>query len=135
MLRLDRQHRALDRRRTRFAQRFSVRKPGSRYSQANLERLRALVRRRRVLRDVLPTLPDLSASAFQIPADILRAIRANPHAWKHFRGFSPAYVRIRIAYIDGARRRPAEFRKRLAHFVRETEANRQFGFGGIEKYY
>ena len=119
----------------RFAQRFSVRKIGSRYSQANLERLRALVRRRRVMRDVLPTLPDLSKAEFKIPADILRAIRGNPRAWKHFRGFSPAYVRIRIAYIDGARRRPAEFRKRLAHFVRETEANRQFGFGGIDKYY
>jgi uncharacterized protein YdeI (YjbR/CyaY-like superfamily) len=119
----------------RFAQRFSVRKPGSRYSQANLERLRALVRRRRVMRDVLPTLPDLSQAEFKIPADILRAIRANRKAWKHFRDFSPAYVRIRIAYIDGARRRPAEFRKRLAHFVRETEANRQFGFGGIDKHY
>jgi uncharacterized protein YdeI (YjbR/CyaY-like superfamily) len=119
----------------RFAQRFSVRKPGSRYSQANLERLRALVRRRRVMRGVLPTIPDLSESEFKIPADILQAIRANRQAWKHFRGFSPAYVRIRIAFIDGARRRPAEFRKRLAHFMRETEANRQFGFGGIEKYY
>jgi uncharacterized protein YdeI (YjbR/CyaY-like superfamily) len=119
----------------RFAQRFSVRKPGSKYSQANLERLRALVRRRRVMRDVLPTIPDLAKAEFKIPADILGAIRANRKAWKHFRDFSPAYVRIRIAYIDGARRRPAEFRKRLAHFVRETEANRQFGFGGIEKHY
>jgi len=119
----------------RFAQRFSVRKMGSRYSQANLERLRALVRRRRVMRDVLPTIPDQSEAEFKIPADILQAIRANRKAWKHFRSFSPAYIRIRIAYIDGARRRPAEFRKRLAHFVRETEANRQFGFGGIEKYY
>ena len=119
----------------RFAQRFSVRRPGRRYSQANLERLRALVRQHRVMRDVLPTLPDLSESDFQIPADILQAIRTNRRASKHFRGFSPAYIRIRIAYIDGARRRPAEFRKRLAHFLRETEANRQFGFGGIEKYY
>ncbi len=119
----------------RFAQRFSVRKPGSGYSQANLERLRALVRRRRVVRDVLPTIPDLSQAEFKIPADILRAIRANRKAWKHFGGFSPAYVRIRIAYIEGARRRPAEFRKRLAHFVRQTEANRQIGFGGIDKHY
>ena len=119
----------------RFAQRFSVRKMGSRYSQANLERLRALVRRRRVMRDVLPTIPDQSEAEFKIPADILRAIRTNRKAWKHFRSFSPAYIRIRIAYIDGARRRPAEFRKRLAHFVRETEANRQFGFGGIDKHY
>ena len=119
----------------RFAQRFSVRKPASKYSQANLERLRALVRRRRVMRDVLPTIPDLSQAEFIVPDDILQAIRANRKVWKNFREFSPAYVRIRIAYIDGARRRPAEFRKRLAHFVRETEANRQFGFGGIEKYY
>jgi len=119
----------------RFAQRFSVGKAGSKYSQANLERLRALVRRRRVMSDVLPTIPDLSEAEFKIPDDILRAIRANRKAWRHFRSFSPAYVRIRIAFIEGARRRPAEFRKRLAHFVRETEANRQFGFGGIDRYY
>ena len=31
--------------------------------------------------------------------------------------------------------RPAEFRKRLNYFIKMTAKNKQFGFGGIEKYY
>ena len=46
-----------------------------------------------------------------------------------------AGLRIRVAYIGGARRRPAEFKKRLAHFIKRTEQNKQFGFGGIDKYF
>jgi uncharacterized protein YdeI (YjbR/CyaY-like superfamily) len=118
-----------------FAQRFSVRRVGSKYSQANLERLRALAASGRVQPDVLASLPDLDSRSFTIAADILEAIRASPTAWRNFRKFPPAYVRIRIAYIEGARGRPEEFRKRLAHFVRRTEQNKTFGFGGIEKHY
>jgi uncharacterized protein YdeI (YjbR/CyaY-like superfamily) len=119
----------------RFALRFSVRNPKSRYSQANIERLRALARQGNVLKEVLATLPDLAEEAFKVPPDILAAVQAKPMAWKNFQAFSPSYVRIRVAYIQGARKRPAEFKKRLAHFIKLTEQNKQFGFGGIDKYY
>lgn len=119
----------------RFAQRFSVRRPGSKYSRANLERLRALAEQGKVAKDVLASLPDLSSKDFVVPADILKAIKANKQAWKNFQDFSQSYVRIRVAYIDGARKRPAEFQKRLAHFIRMTEANTKFGYGGIDKFY
>jgi uncharacterized protein YdeI (YjbR/CyaY-like superfamily) len=118
-----------------FAQRFSARRPGSKYSQANLERLRALTESGRVLPEVLTSLPDLDSRPFKIAEDILESLRASPTAWRNFRRFPPAYIRIRIAYIEGARNRPAEFEKRLANFVRKTEKNEQFGFGGIEKHY
>lgn len=118
-----------------FAQRFSVRRPGSKYSQANLERLRSLAAQGKVVRDVFAELPDLDPDSFTIAEDILEAIQSDAQAWRNFRQFAPAYIRIRIAYIEGARRRPAEFEKRLAHFVRMTAQNKQFGFGGIEKYY
>jgi hypothetical protein len=49
--------------------------------------------------------------------------------------FSPSYRRIRIAYIEGARKRPAEFKKRLSNFIKTAEQNKLIGFGGIEKYY
>ncbi len=119
----------------RFAQRFSPRKPGSRYSQANMERLRKLLALRKVTRAVVVTLGDALRERSVVPADILKAIRANPLAWKNYRRFSASYRRIRIAFIEGARGRPAEFRKRLNYFIRMTAKNRQFGFGGIEKYY
>jgi hypothetical protein len=84
---------------------------------------------------VLSSLPDLDPTSFTIAEDILESIRASPTAWRNFRKFPAAYIRIRIAYIEGARGRPVEFAKRLAHFVRKTEQSKQFGFGGIEKHY
>ena len=119
----------------RFAQRFSVRRTGSHYSQANLERLRALLKEGKVAKDVMESLPDLSGHIFTIPADILKSIKSNAKAWRNFQRFSPAYIRIRVAFIDGARNRPGEFKKRLSHFVRMTEQNKQFGFGGIDKHF
>ncbi|MGE5375032.1 MAG: YdeI/OmpD-associated family protein [Bacteroidota bacterium] len=119
----------------RFAQRFSPRKPGSKYSPANKERLKDLLRKKKVIKEVRETLEDLSEEEFTIPEDILAAIRSNKQAWDNFQKFSDAYKRIRIGFIEGARKRPDEFRKRLAYFIRMTEQNKHFGFGGIEKHY
>ncbi len=119
----------------RFAQKFSPRKPRSGYSQANKERLRKLIAQGKVMKDVLAALGDLADEKFEIPADILKAIKTNKTAWKNFQNFSETYKRIRIAFIDGARKRPEEFKKRLNYFIKMTEKNRQFGFGGIQKYY
>jgi uncharacterized protein YdeI (YjbR/CyaY-like superfamily) len=119
----------------RFAQRFSVRRTGSHYSQANVERVRALLKDGKVAKDVMESLPDLSGHIFTIPADILKAIKSNAKAWRNFQRFSPPYIRIRVAFIDGARNRPAEFKKRLSHLIRMTEQNKQFGFGGIDKHF
>ena len=118
-----------------YAQRFSVRKPNSNWSQPNKERLRALIADGKVMEDVLPTLPDVSGEDFEIPQDILAAIKANPQAWEHFQTFSDPYIRIRIAYIGDARKRPEEFEKRLDNFIQKSEENKLIGYGGIEKYY
>jgi len=69
------------------------------------------------------------------PPDILRAIKENEKAWQNFQDFSSAYHRIHIVYINGARNRPDEFKKRLNNFVKKTEQDKLIGFGGIEKYY
>jgi uncharacterized protein YdeI (YjbR/CyaY-like superfamily) len=119
----------------RYAQRFSPRNPKTPYSQANQERLAALIAQGKVAKEVLAALSQPAPKRFRAPADIVAAIRADPAAWKNYRKFSPSYKRIRIAFIAGARNRPAEFRKRLRYFLRMTAKNKQFGFGGIEKYY
>lgn len=118
-----------------FAQRFSPRKPNSKYSPANKERLRFLLKKKKVIKEVRESLGDLSEETFIVPKDILAEIRSNPEAWKYFQNFSDAYKRIRIGFIDGARNRPAEYEKRLRYFIRMTAQNKQFGFGGIEKHY
>ena len=119
----------------RFAQRFSLRNPKTPYSQANKERLGELVKQGKVVDEVLATLGDLVGEQFEIPPDILDAIKANKEAWENFQRLSQPYIRIRIAFIDAARNRPREFKKRLRYFIEMTGKNKQFGFGGIEKYY
>lgn len=119
----------------RTVQRFSPRKPKSKYSPANKERLRKLLKKRQVIKEVRETLGDLANEKLEIPKDILKEIKANREAWKHFRKFSDAYKRIRIGFIDGARNRPEEFKKRLQYFIKMTEKNKQYGFGGIDKLY
>jgi uncharacterized protein YdeI (YjbR/CyaY-like superfamily) len=116
-------------------QRFSPRKPKAGYSQANQERLRWLVSQGRVIPEVRATLDEVLAQEFVFPPDILETIQDNPQAWENFQKFSEPYKRIRVAFIDGARNRPAEFQKRLRYFIRMTAQNRLIGFGGIEKYY
>jgi uncharacterized protein YdeI (YjbR/CyaY-like superfamily) len=119
----------------RTAQRFSPRKPKSSYSQANIERLRYLIAKKKVVKEVAETLRDVLNQEFVIPPDILKSIKANKTAWKNFQKFSDSYIRIRVAFIDGARKRPEEFKKRLHHFIEMTEKNKMIGFGGIEKHY
>ena len=119
----------------RTVQRFSPRKPKAKYSQANIERLRSLVAQKKVIKEVAETLGDVLNEEFVIPPDILKAIKANKEAWKNFQKFSDSYKRIRIAFIDGARNRPEEFKKRLRYFIEMTEKNKMFGFGGIDKHF
>jgi uncharacterized protein YdeI (YjbR/CyaY-like superfamily) len=117
------------------AQRFSPRKPDSDFSQANLERLKWLVKNNMLHPSIKDSIERILRTEYVFPPDILKAIKNNERAWKNFQNFSPAYQRIRVAYINGSRNRPDEFRKRLTNFIKKTEQNRQIGFGGIEKYY
>ena len=116
-------------------QRFSPRIPKSTYSQPNKERLRWLLKENKLH----PTMQGLADKVlnerFVFPPDIIKAIKDDKEAWKNYRQYSPAYRRVRVAYIDAARKRPEEFRKRLANFLKKTRQNKQIGFGGIEKYY
>ncbi|KQC15226.1 MAG: hypothetical protein APR63_12470 [Desulfuromonas sp. SDB] len=118
----------------RNVQRFSPRKPNSEYSQTNKERLKRLIKQGKVIPAVLDGLEDIDLDKFEYPSDIMKALRENPRAWENYQKYSGAYQRIRIAYIDNGRKRPGEFEKRLKHFIRKTEQDKQYGFG-IENYY
>jgi len=117
------------------AQRFTPRNPKSGYSQANIERLRKLVEEGKVIPSVKTAVAPILAKKFIFPPDIMAKIKYNKSAWENFNKFSPAYQRIRVGYVEGARLRPEEFKKRLDHLEKMSEKNKQFGFGGIDKYY
>ena len=67
------------------------------------------------------------APPLKVPPDILAALREDRSAWKNFRAFPESYKRIRVGWIDAARKRPAVFAQRLRYFVRMTAANKRFG--------
>ena len=117
------------------AQRFSPRNPDSDYSQSNKERLKWLVKVGKIHPSMRESVETILKEEFVFPTDILNAIKKNHKAWENYQKLSPAYRRIRIAYIDGARKRPDEFRKRLNNFIKKTEQSKLIGFGGIDKYY
>lgn len=73
---------------------------------------------------------------FVFPEDIIAEIKKDETAWKNYLNFTEPYKRIRVAYIDAARKRPEEFEKRLASFIKKTRENKLIiGYGGIDKYY
>jgi uncharacterized protein YdeI (YjbR/CyaY-like superfamily) len=115
-------------------QRFTPRNPKSSYSQLNKERLKRLLRKKKVIASVCKTLGDLENEKFVFPMDIIEEIMKNKEAWKNYQKFSEAYKRIRVAFIDGSRVRPDVFKQRLNYFIRMTEKNKQYGTPGIEKY-
>jgi len=117
------------------AQRFSVRNSKSKYSQTNNERLKKLIKEGRVIPEILSKIDIKEIEEFVIPKDISEKLKSNEIAWKNFINFSPEYQRIRIGYVNGARKRPEEFQKRLNNLIKMNEKNKQFGYGGIKKYY
>jgi uncharacterized protein YdeI (YjbR/CyaY-like superfamily) len=116
-------------------QRFSPRNHKSTYSQANKERLRWLLKENMIHPSIRESVKKVLKEKFVFPTDIMSAIKKDKKAWENFQKFSPSYQRIRVAYIDGARKRPEEFNKRLANFIKKTRTNKIIGFGGIEKHY
>ncbi|MEP0822907.1 MAG: YdeI/OmpD-associated family protein [Ignavibacterium sp.] len=114
----------------KYAQRFTPRKPGSPWSAANRERYRRLVRLGRMTRAGREAYRHSHSNpkrTTELPRDIVSAIRADPVAWKYFCRFPSSYRRVRIGWIDGARKRPSVFRQRLAYFLRMTRQGRQYG--------
>jgi uncharacterized protein YdeI (YjbR/CyaY-like superfamily) len=119
----------------RWAQRFSPRRPSSRLSEMNRERVRRLIAARRMTKAGLERIAHVFDHKkdtkrnlkWRIPPDILMAIKRDRRTWQHFRTFSESYKRIRVGWIDAARRRPEAFRQRLRHFLKMTALNKRFG--------
>ena len=120
---------------THQLRRFTPRKPGSPYSQPNIERLVWLDAHGMIHPKIRPSVEKLIRTPFVYPKDILAEIRKDKAAWANYKTFTEPYKRIRIAYIDAARKRPAEFQKRLENFIKNTRENKKIvGYGGVEKY-
>jgi len=117
-------------------QRFTPRNPKSTYSQANKERLKWLLKNKMIHPKFESKIQTVLSELFTFPNDIIDRLKEDKTVWKNYQHFSDTYKRIRIAFIEAARKRPEEFEKRLSNFINKTKENKKItGFGGIEKYY
>lgn len=118
-----------------FAQRFSPRKPKSELSQMNKERIRELIKEKKMTKWGIEAIAHAfnvkidEPDNFVIPLDILKTLKANKNAWKHFQKMPFPYQRIRIAYIEGRKRHGIDmYKKSLDHFIKMTAQNKRIGF-------
>lgn len=113
----------------RFAQRFTPRKRIGGLSEINKQRVRRLAREGKMTPAGMAVIGDaLEEESLTLSADVERALKKDPEAWKNLQAFPESYRRVRIAWIESARPRPEEFAKRLRHFVRMTSKNKRFGW-------
>jgi uncharacterized protein YdeI (YjbR/CyaY-like superfamily) len=122
-----------------YLQRFSPRRKGSKLSEMNKERVRRLIKAKKMTRFGLEIIQhhmengsnnskqSTSLKNFTMPEDILNELKTRPLAWKNFQKFPESYKRIRIGWIDGSRNRHDYFIKRLQYFLKMTEKNKMFG--------
>ena len=116
--------------------RFTPRRKGSPYSRLNIERLVYLYSEGLIHPSLQKEVKKLISVPFVFPKDIIDALKKDKEVWKNYCAFSDSYKRIRIAYIDAARKRPEEFKKRLNSFIKKTKENIIItGYGGTDKYY
>ncbi|MEJ2103297.1 MAG: YdeI/OmpD-associated family protein [Ignavibacteriaceae bacterium] len=112
-------------------QRFTPRKKRSQLSELNKERIRRLVKKKKMtssgLKAVKHLIDPLKKEEFKIAPDILKALKKDKNIWKNFVKFPESYKRIRIGWIEGSRTRPDIFNQRLNYFLKMTAKNKQYG--------
>jgi uncharacterized protein YdeI (YjbR/CyaY-like superfamily) len=122
-----------------YAQRFSPRRINSKLSEMNKERVRRLIKTKKMTRfgrisiqhhmeeNPMKSAGHRCLKKFALPQDILEIIKTDSIAWKHFAKFPMSYKRIRIGWIDAAREHPEIFNQRLKYFLKMTAKNKRFG--------
>ena len=116
-------------------QRFTPRRIGSPYSQTNIERLRILAEEGKIVPEISESVQEVLKKKFTFSEDTMTEIKTNKQAWSNFQRYSDSYKRIGIAYIEEFRSVPEEYEKKLKYFIEKTAKDKQFGYGGIEKFF
>lgn len=136
---IDGQIRAVDN--DRFKQRWTPRRKGSVWSQVNKTKVNRLIAAGRVteaglavVREAKKTGKWQAAYSNQrddsVPADLVKALRAEPEAWKNFNSFARTYRNMYAGWVLDAKQ--AETRqRRIAAVVRRARENRKPGMDSL----
>jgi len=118
----------------KFAQRFSPRRSTSILSEMNKERIRRLIKSKRMTNIGLKAVSHVfdknkdKQTKFIISKQIINALKKNKKAWNNFQKLPEGYKRVRIGYIESQGRHGSlSFKKSLNNFIKKTEKNIKFG--------
>lgn len=116
----------------RYAQRFTPRKPQSRWSPSNIQRAKKLIAEGMMTpaglqafssraRRETPPMPT------RLPRDLAHRFRMQSEAWEHFQRFPPGYRRITIEWVASAKKEETRL-KRLQQLIESSARNERIKF-------
>jgi uncharacterized protein YdeI (YjbR/CyaY-like superfamily) len=100
-----------------YAQRFTPRRPGSKWSALNRARFARMLRAGQVTEAGLANGPAASsqpghtADPSALPPEFRRALRDHPIAWRNFAELAPSYRRLYVRWIATAKREETRARR------------------------
>jgi len=104
-----------------YAQRYTPRRPGSKWSSLNRARYARLLRAGQLTAAGLAKAPPSgpaetrepahTADRSALPPEFRRALRAHPDAWRNFSELAPSYRRLYVGWIVAAKREETRARR------------------------
>jgi len=125
----------------KFRRRWTPRRTGSVWSQANKTRATRLIAEGRMTGAGLAAVKEARRTGKwqaaytnrredRVPAELAKALRAEPEAWRNFKGLAQTYRNMYAGWVRGAKR--AETRqRRIAAVVRRALRNLKPGMGSL----
>ncbi|HEX2713949.1 MAG TPA: YdeI/OmpD-associated family protein [Candidatus Acidoferrales bacterium] len=116
----------------RYAQRFTPRKPQSRWSRLNIERAKKLIAAGMMTPAGLQAFSpqarrETPPKPRRLPTDLAHQFRMQSDAWKHFQRFPPGYRRITIEWVASAKKEGTRV-KRLQQLIESSARNERIKF-------
>jgi uncharacterized protein YdeI (YjbR/CyaY-like superfamily) len=114
----------------RYVQRFTPRRPASRWSALNIRRTKKLIADGKMTAAGLAVFDParkVAAQPTQLPKDLGRKFKGHADAWKNFQRFPPFYRRMTVAWVASAKKGETRL-KRLKQLVGYSAQNRRIKF-------
>ena len=125
----------------KFRQRWTPRRPGSVWSQANKNRVKRLTAEGSMAPAGLAAVKEARETGRwqaaytnrredSVPAELLAALRADPQAWGNFRGFARTYRNMYAGWVAQAKQASTR-QRRIEAVVRRARENRKPGITSL----
>jgi len=114
----------------RYVQRFTPRRPSSRWSAINIRRARKLIAAGRMTAAGLEAFrPERKTESHptELPKNLRDMFREHTGAWENFQHFPPYYRRMTVAWVASAKKEETRV-KRLEKLMEFSAANRRIKF-------